>query len=164
MSGRNTHVRRIAATAAVLALTAATLITVSASPAQAHSRSSAIYYGCGPGYFKVSDGVREIKDPRVGQEVWAEVVLAYNSSNSHNCVVTYKPHGSTAHGVPTALSASIRVQYSSEGWVTNSCSSCSHWESVTRWARDRCVMYKGYVENQYGVRASAGRYSWGNCD
>lgn len=151
---------RIAAALATLAIVVAATL-VSASPAHAHTRWSAVYYGCGSGYSQVSDGVRPLTVGPDGPK-WGEIILAYNSGNGYNCAVTRSTHW---HGTPTTLTAWLRVRQSN-GTVKSynrTCTACYHWESVKAYGSGMCVKTHGVIGDDGDDFAYGGHKNWGHC-
>ncbi len=138
------------------ALSALSLVLISAAPATAHTANEAIQYGCGAGYALASDGTRAIT---IGSTTWGYVHLAYNSSNGYNCAVARK---TAYHGTASRVSVQLDVQ--NVGSFYKSDPAAAHWESVSHYARGHCVMYYGWVWNPAGTSlAGGGRNTWGNC-
>ncbi|TCB98462.1 hypothetical protein E0H26_08775 [Micromonospora zingiberis] len=155
--------RRLLATAGALAMAVAGMVTLSASPASAHSQAEAIAAACGSGYGIVSDGTRAVTTP--SGTVYGYVHLAYNSSNGNNCVVTRK---TSYHGTPTRTRAQIGVQQANGSIVTyDDAGDFSHYANVIRFASGRCVTYFGWIWSTptggNGTLASGGRTTLGNC-
>jgi hypothetical protein len=137
------------------------IVGLPTSPAHAHSRSSAIYYGCGSNYNVVNDGIRTIT---WGGEVWGEVILTYNPSTGRNCVVTRKIK---YHDVKTYTDARLQLQNDSNVYIDGGY--YYHWAAVSRPASGVCVAYWGTVstrkspsEERY-ISAGNGRSTFGNC-
>jgi hypothetical protein len=159
---------------AAAGLLAAGMLTVSASPAAAHTEAQALA-ACGPGYSVVNDagGIGgKAKRPVTTNSgaVWGYVYLLYNS-NGNNCVVTRK---TAFHGTPTRTVAELGVQQSngSIAYYTDPVSgqpgNYSHYANVAHFAADRCVTYYGFIwnvpaEQPGGTLADGGRATLGNC-
>jgi hypothetical protein len=132
------------------------LVLVSATPATAHTQSEAITNGCGAGFGASTNGTRAIT---TGSSTWGYVHLAYNNSTGVNCVVTRK---TAYHGTASRVSVELTIQ--NVGTYYKADPAAGHWESVSHYARSRCVMFYGWVWNPAGSTvAGGGRQVWDNC-
>lgn len=143
---------------ALTAIASVAAVTMSSSPAYAHTRAEAVDFGCGTGYGIVSDGVRAVKTS--AGATWGEVILTYNAGNGNNCVVTRK---TVYHGTASRTVAVLKL--SSSGTFHSADDNAAHWESVKAHGSGQCAQYWGYVYSPSGsTSALGGRMTWGNCD
>ncbi|GAB3226068.1 hypothetical protein GCM10027447_16000 [Glycomyces halotolerans] len=94
---------RLLAMLAASAVAVIASLTLTSTPAQAHTLSSTVTNGCGSGYNYITGTLRAVRSTYSGS-VYGHVGLAKGSGSSY-CVFSYKSSSHEGHGVATQMDA-----------------------------------------------------------